>query len=104
MIAIQPPQGYWTFHGARSPVECPIAVFRRGLGTLVAYDCNRTNVQQWVEAANASGVMDNCIVPNYLPFSEGFLRQPNYSFTKPSALASEVLEWSIFTSTPASLT
>ena len=71
---------------------------------LVDYDCNRTNVQQWVEAANASGVMDNCIVPNYLPFSEGFLRQPNYSFTKPSALASEVLEWSIFTSTPASLT
>ena len=46
--------------------------------SMVAYDCNRTNVQQWVEAANASGVMDNCIVPNYLPFSEGFLRQPNF--------------------------
>ena len=28
----------------------------------------------------------------------------NYSCTKPSALASEVLEWSIFTSTPASCT
>ena len=46
--------------------------------SMVAYDCNRTNVQQWVEAANASGIMDNCIVPNYLPFSEGFLRQPNF--------------------------
>ena len=31
MIAIQPPQGYWTFHGARSPVECPIAVFRQAV-------------------------------------------------------------------------
>ena len=31
-------------------------------------------------------------------------KSTNYSFTKPSALASEVLEWSIFTSTPASCT
>ena len=45
--------------------------------SMIAYDCNRTNVQQWVKAANASNVIDQCILPNYLPFSEGFLRQPN---------------------------
>ena len=46
--------------------------------SMVAYDCNRTNVQQWVEAANNSGSIDKCVMPNYLPFSEGFLRQPNF--------------------------
>ena len=46
--------------------------------SMVAYDCNRTNIQEWVRAATASGVMDKCIVPAYLPFSEGFLRQPNF--------------------------
>ena len=46
--------------------------------SLVPYDCNRTNIQQWIEAANASGAIDTCAMPNYLPFSEGFLRQPNF--------------------------
>ncbi len=46
--------------------------------SMVAYDCNRTNVQQWIKSAKASNAMDKCILPNYLPFSEGFLRQPNF--------------------------
>ena len=46
--------------------------------SMVAYDCNRTNVQQWVEAAKNSNAIDKCVMPNYLPFSEGFLRQPNF--------------------------
>ena len=46
--------------------------------SMVAYDCNLTNIQEWVKAATASGVIDKCIIPSYLPFSEGFLRQPNF--------------------------
>ena len=46
--------------------------------SVVAYDCNSTNVKQWIDSAKASNALTHCIVPEYLPFSEGFLRDPNF--------------------------
>ena len=46
--------------------------------SLVAYDCNRTNVMQWTEAARSSGANARSVQPEYLPFAEGFLRDPNF--------------------------
>ena len=50
---------------------------RGRIQSLVAYDCNKTNIQEWMRASTASGLEDLIITPEYLPISEGFLRQPN---------------------------
>ena len=46
--------------------------------TFVVYDCNSTNIRLWRKAAAASNLSDISIVPEYLPLSEGFLRQPDF--------------------------
>lgn len=46
--------------------------------SLFVYDCNSTNIREWHASAEAAGVVDLSITPEYLPLSEGFLRQPNF--------------------------
>lgn len=46
--------------------------------SMVLYDCNATNIQEWNIAAESAGISQLCITPEYLPLSEGFLRQPNF--------------------------
>lgn len=50
---------------------------RGRIQSLVAYDCHKTNIQEWNRAAQNSGLDSITITPQYLPISEGFLRQPN---------------------------
>ena len=50
---------------------------RGRIQSLIAYDCNKTNIEEWLRAATASGIDHLTITPEYLPHSEGFLRQPN---------------------------
>ena len=50
---------------------------RGRIQSLVAYDCNKTNIEEWLRAAAASQIDHLTITPEYLPISEGFLRQPN---------------------------
>ena len=45
--------------------------------SLVTYDCNSTNIRLWQQAIEKSGLEHLSIVPDYLPLSEGFLRQPD---------------------------
>ena len=43
--------------------------------SMVAYDCNQVNINRLLEYADVSGVSDKIVVPEYLPFAEGFLRR-----------------------------
>ena len=64
-----------------------------GLGriqSLVVYDCNSTNIRQWTQAASASGIDKLSIVPEYLPLSEGFLRQPNFFMSHYGAIERDI--------------
>lgn len=58
--------------------------------SLVVYDCNSTNVRKWNEAAVASGYGHISITPTYLPFSEGFLRQPNFFMSHYGAIERDI--------------
>ena len=44
----------------------------------MVYDCNSTNVGDWTDSAQAAGLAGISVTPDYLPLSEGFLRQPNF--------------------------
>ena len=46
--------------------------------SLIVYDCNSTNIRLWRKAAQNSGLDHLSIIPEYLPLSEGFLRQPDF--------------------------
>ena len=43
--------------------------------SMLTYDCNKLNIDLLQDKAQHQGVADKIVVPEYLPFSEGFLRQ-----------------------------
>ena len=49
----------------------------RRIQAMAVYDCNGTSVDLWQKACARYGVNGISITPEYLPLSEGFLRQPN---------------------------
>ena len=46
------------------------------LQSALVYDCNSTNVNQWLEATRQAGVHGISVTPDYVPFSDGFQRDP----------------------------
>ena len=43
--------------------------------SMLVYDCNQVNINRLREDAATAGITDKIIVPEYLPFAEGFLRR-----------------------------
>lgn len=43
--------------------------------SMLIYDCNQFNINQLKEESAAAGIDDKIVLPEYLPFSEGFLRR-----------------------------
>ena len=58
--------------------------------SLMVYDCNATNIREWNAAAEAAGISSISITPEYLPFPEGFLRQPNFFKPHYAAISRDV--------------
>ncbi len=63
---------------------------RSRIQSLVVYDCNATNIRLWRQAAQESGLERLSVVPEYLPLSEGFLRQPNFFMDRYGAIERDV--------------
>ena len=58
--------------------------------SLFLYDCNSSNIREWNAAAEAAGISGISITPEYLPLSEGFLRQPNFFMAHYGAIERDV--------------
>ena len=46
------------------------------LQSALVYDCNSTNINQWINATRQAGVYGISVTPDYVPFADGFQRDP----------------------------
>ena len=60
----------WMYHRRMRAMGCAHRV-----QSMLIYDCNQVNIGQLLDDAQDTGIADKIIVPEYLPFSEGFLRR-----------------------------
>ena len=60
----------WMYHRRMRAMGCAHRV-----QSMLIYDCNQVNIGQLLDDAQDTGIADKIVVPEYLPFSEGFLRR-----------------------------
>ena len=60
----------WMYHRRMRAMGCA-----HRIQSMLVYDCNQVNIGQLSYDAWEQGVLDKIVVPEYLPFSEGFLRR-----------------------------
>ena len=60
----------WMYHRRMRAMGCAHRV-----QSMLIYDCNQVNIAQLHDDAQDTGIADKIVLPEYLPFSEGFLRR-----------------------------
>ena len=60
----------WMYHQRMRAMGCADRI-----QSMLIYDCNLVNIGHLRDRAQAQGVADKIVIPEYLPFAEGFLRR-----------------------------